>query len=43
MTIDLPDSFIAVAAASVSAQVATLDSHFKVLGKPAKISLNPLL
>jgi predicted nucleic acid-binding protein len=43
VTVGLSDCFIAVAAASVNAQVATLDSHFQVLGKPAKISLYPFL
>lgn len=42
LTIGLSDCYIAVAAASVHAQVATLDSHFQLLGKPAKISLYPL-
>lgn len=36
-------SFIAVAAASVHAPVATLDSHFQLLAKPAKIVIYPLL
>ena len=39
LTIGLSDCFIAVAAASARAQVATLDSHFGVLCKPAKITL----
>ena len=39
LTIGLSDCFIAVAAASVRAPVATLDSHFEVLCKPAKITL----
>ena len=43
VTIGLSDCYIAVAAASVSAQVATLDSHFQLFGKPAKITLYPLL
>jgi predicted nucleic acid-binding protein len=43
VTIGLSDCYIAVAAASVSAQVATLDSHFQLLIKPAKITLYPLL
>jgi predicted nucleic acid-binding protein len=43
VTVGLSDYFIAVAAASVNAQVATLDSHFQVLGKPAGISLYPWL
>ena len=43
VTIGLSDCYIAVAAASVRAQVATLDSHFQLLGKPAKIALYPLL
>ena len=38
-TIGLADCFIAVAAASASARVATLDSHFELLVKPGKISL----
>ena len=42
VTIGLSDCYIAVAAASFRAQVATLDSHFDVLGKPAKITLYPL-
>jgi len=41
LTIGLSDCYIA--AASVSAQVATLDSHFQLLGKPAKIDLYPLV
>ena len=43
VTIGLSDCYIAVAAASVRAQVATLDSHFQLLGKPAKITLYSLL
>ena len=39
LTIGLSDCYIAVAAASVRAQVATLDSHFTVLNKPAGITL----
>jgi predicted nucleic acid-binding protein len=39
VTIGLSDCFIAVAAASARVQVATLDSHFDALCKPAKISL----
>lgn len=42
LTIGLSDCYIAVAAASAHAQVATLDSHFQILCKPAKISLYPL-
>ena len=42
ITIGLSDCYIAVAAASVNAQVATTDSHFQLLFKPAKISLYPL-
>ncbi len=42
VTVGLSDCFIATAAASVKIQVATLDSHFEVLGKPAGISLYPL-
>lgn len=43
LTVGLSDCLIAVAAASAGAQVATLDSHFHVLGKPAKITRYPLL
>ena len=43
VTVGLSDCFIAVAAVSVNAKVATLDSHFQVLGKPAGISLYPWL
>lgn len=43
ISVGLSDCFIAVAAASVRAQVATLDSHFQVLAKPAKITLYPFL
>ena len=39
ITVGLSDCFIATAAASVKVQVATLDSHFEVLGKPAGITL----
>lgn len=39
LTIGLSDCFIAVAAASVRAPVATLDSHFEALRKPAGITL----
>ena len=39
ITIGLSDCYIAVAAASARHQVATLDSHFEALCKPAKISL----
>jgi predicted nucleic acid-binding protein len=42
VTIGLSDCYIAVAAASVSASVATLDSHFQSLVKPAKINLYPM-
>jgi predicted nucleic acid-binding protein len=42
VTIGLSDCYIAVAAASIHAPVATLDSHFQLLVKPAKISLYPL-
>lgn len=42
VTIGLSDCFIAVAAASVKAQVATLDSHFAALAKPADITLYPI-
>ena len=37
--IGLSDCFIAVSAASVRVQVATLDGHFEALRKPAKINL----
>ena len=43
LTIGLADCYIAVAAASAHAQLATLDGHFKLLAKPAKINLYPLL
>jgi predicted nucleic acid-binding protein len=39
LTIGLSDCYIAVAAASARAQVATLDSHFTALNKPAGITL----
>lgn len=39
ITIGLSDCYIAVAAASARLQVATLDSHFEALCKPAKINL----
>ena len=39
LTIGLSDCFIAVAAASIRVQVATLDSHFEALRKPARITL----
>jgi len=42
ITVGLSDCFIAVAAASAKAQVATLDNHFDALCKPAGISLLPL-
>lgn len=42
ITIGLSDCFIAMAAASVKAQVATLDGHFEALCKPAGITLYPL-
>jgi predicted nucleic acid-binding protein len=42
VTVGLSDCFIAVAAASAKVPVATLDSHFNVLCKPAGISLFPL-
>lgn len=41
LTIGLADCYIAVAAASAHAQVATLDNHFELLVKPAKITLYP--
>lgn len=39
LTVGLSDCFIAVAAASAHAAVATLDSHFETLCKPAGITL----
>jgi len=39
ITVGLSDCYIAVAAASAHAQVATLDGHFTVLSAPAKIKL----
>jgi predicted nucleic acid-binding protein len=42
ITVGLSDCFIATAAASIKVQVATLDSHFELLGKPAGIALFPL-
>ena len=39
VTIGLADCFIAIVAAAANVQVATLDSHFEALRKPAKISL----
>jgi len=42
VTVGLSDCFIAVAAASVNVPLATLDSHFDLLCKPAGISLFPL-
>ena len=42
LTTGLSDCFIAVAAASSGVQVATLDSHFDALCKPAGITLFPL-
>ena len=42
ITVGLSDCFIATAAASVKVQVATMDSHFEVLGKPAGITLYPI-
>lgn len=42
ITVGLSDCFIAVAAALAKVQVATLDSHFETLCKPAGISLYPL-
>ncbi len=39
VTIGLSDCYIAVAAASAGVRVATLDSHFESLCKPAKITL----
>lgn len=43
VTVGLSDCFIAVAAASAKIPVATLDSHFDVLCKPAGISLFSLV
>lgn len=42
VTVGLSDCFIAVAAASAKAQVATLDCHFEALCQPVGISLLPL-
>ncbi|MBI2355339.1 MAG: PIN domain-containing protein [Deltaproteobacteria bacterium] len=42
VTVGLSDCFIATAAASAKVQVATLDSHFEALCKPAGISLYPI-
>lgn len=42
ITVGLSDCYIATAAASVKVQVATMDSHFEALGKPAGISLYPI-
>lgn len=42
VTVGLSDCFIAVAAASANVSVATLDSHFDALCKPAGITLLPL-
>ncbi|MBK5273920.1 MAG: PIN domain-containing protein [Desulfuromonadales bacterium] len=42
ITVGLSDCFIAAAAASAKVQVATLDSHFEALGKPAGITLYPI-
>ena len=42
VTVGLSDCFIAAAAASANVSLATLDSHFDVLCKPAGISLFPL-
>jgi len=39
ITVGLSDCFIATAAASAKVLVATLDSHFEVLGKPAGITM----
>lgn len=41
VTVGLSDCFIAIAAASANVPLATLDSHFDVLCKPAGISLFP--
>lgn len=41
ITVGLSDCYIATAAASAKVQVATRDSHFETLGKPAGISLYP--
>lgn len=40
ITIGLSDCYIAVAAASARLRLATLDSHFEALCKPAKITLH---
>ena len=42
VTVGLSACFIAMAATSVKAPVATLDSHFEALAKPAAITLYPL-
>lgn len=42
ITVGLSDCFIATVAASAKVQIATLDSHFEALCKPAGISLYPL-
>lgn len=42
ITVGLSDCFIATAAASAKVQVATLDSHFEALGKPAGTTLYPI-
>lgn len=42
LTVGLADCFIAVAASQACVPLATLDGHFEVLKKPAKISLYPL-
>ena len=42
LTAGLADCFIAVAASRAHVPLATLDSHFELLKKPAKISLYPL-
>jgi len=42
ITVGLSDCYIATAAASVKVQVATMDSHFETLGKPAGISIYPI-
>jgi predicted nucleic acid-binding protein len=41
VTVGLSDCHIAVAAASARIRVATLDSHFAALCKPARITLYP--
>jgi predicted nucleic acid-binding protein len=42
ITVGLSDCFIAMAAAAAKVQVASLDSHFETLCKPAGITLYPI-